>query len=347
MNARVRTCFLLLAACLGVPAYAESAIHFDLPATAVAADVTPADFGSAERLVSIQFDLSLIVDALPAPQVEQLVVQVCPLGGSALVDDYSPRTELASQYAGAIEVSRSKEVTDHVGLSLDGSYAHFVQGSLGADRGEKNIDATKFSRVAPLHVVAASGTTHRGRGVYFKLRAGDQQVLEGDKSFTLVLKVPASWRGELIDFRVEAESMAKSFSTSLSSLAGVAPKSQVVGTARFIVATHLQGDGEMESLARQLAESESTMRQHAARSLRKVPTSSASSKLSYIAFRLDVSKLEPSISPAQIAGVVDRVIFGRVDPYVDPTISELSLPVRVAILDYLEAKDHYVAAATQ
>ncbi len=339
MIVRALTASVLLAGCVSTICWAESAFHFDLPATAVAVDITPADAAVTERLVSIQFNLSLIADALPSPQAEQIVVQVCPLGGAATVADYAPRTELSSQYTGDIAESRSREATDHVGLSLEAAYGHLVQGNLGADRGEKNLNSTKYTRVAPLHVVAASGTTHRGRGVYFKLRADDRQVLEGDKQFTVVLSVPAHWRGELIEFRVEAESMTKSFSSSLSSFAGKDPKSRVIGASRFLVATHLSGDLEMARLARQLGECESQMRQTALQATNK-PTS----RTSHVSFRFDLTTADTGVSHERIARSLEQVTFGQVDPYIDPTIRQLSVPTRVAILDYLEVRKNFQLA---
>jgi hypothetical protein len=336
-------CAALLANGMTVAALAEDAIHFDLPATAAAVDVTPCESLGAERLVSIEFRLSLIADSLPSPKVEQVVVQICPMGGEAMVADYAPRTELASKYAGNIEVTESKEVTDHYGASIDGAYGHLVRGNIGADRGEKSLNATKFNRVAPMHVVAASGTTHRGRGVYFKLRADDQQVLEGDKRFTIVLRVPEHWRGELIDFRVEAESVIKSFSSSLTSLAGIPPKSQVIGRSRFIVATHCNDDVEMTAAALRLAEYESSMRSTADEMLKNKSRSFASTK--HVSFRLDLSSPSPIQQTDRVAQTIHRVIFGHVDPYIDPAVRELPLDTRVSILDYLEARESYHTAA--
>ena len=321
---------------------AESAIHFDLPATAVATDVTPEVFAREGRLVSIPLSLSLIVDSLPAPNIEQLVVQINPLGGDATVADYLPRTELSSQYASDIEVCRSKEVVDHLGLSLDGAYGPLTRGNIGADRSEKNIDSTKFSRVAPMHIVASSGTTHRGRGVYFKLRADDRQVLEGDKQFTIVLQVPSQWRGELIEVRVEAESLTKTFVSSLSSLAGVAPKSQIVGVARFHVATHLEGDYEMATLANRIGETELRMRDLGGKSQRQT-SHHKSSRTGHVAFRFDLSGSDAAPKRESIARIIDETIFGRIDPYQDPVVSSLSLETRVAILDFLEARENFLA----
>jgi hypothetical protein len=322
---------------------ADSAIHFDLPATAQAVDVTPADFASDERLVQITFNLSLIADSLPTPQVDQLVVQVQPLGGHALIADYAPRTELSSRYAGDIEECQTREVTDHLGFSVDGGYSQLARANVGGNRGEKNIASTKFSRVAPLHVLAASGTTHRGRGVYFKLRADDRQVLEGDRSFTVTLRVPSQWSGELVEFRVEAEAIQKSFSSSLSSLAGIAPKSHVVGTARFLVATHLKGNHESAALASLVATAESELRSAVTTSNHRNRTNSAASTMSHVAFRLDISGPDPKLQQERISQLLDRLIFGTVDPYTDPTIGELPVSTRVAILNYLEAKQQFAS----
>lgn len=321
---------------------AQSAIHFDLPAIAAARDVTPEAFSGDGRLVAIPLNLSLIVDSLPAPEIDQLIVQISPLGGNAIVADYSPRTELSSRYATEIEVCQSKEVSDRMGFSIDGAYANLTRANIGADRGEKNLNSAKFSRVAPMHIVASSGTTHRGRGVYFKLRADERQVLEGDKQFTLVLRVPTTWRGELMEVRVEAEAMMKTFTSSLTSLAGIAPKSQVVGGARFIVATHLDGDYEMEKFANAVGEGELQMRDSASGSL-SAKALSKPTRISHVSLRLDLSAADPAMRYQSTARAIESVIFGNADPYVDPAITALPLKVRVAILDYLQARKEYLA----
>ncbi len=339
MIVRSAILFCLATFLMPSPAPAESSIHFDLPTSAAAIDVTPDDMTGGEKLVAIEFNLSLIADSLPSTQAEQLVVQISPLGGRAVIADYAPRTELGSAVAGEIEISRTKEVVDNLGLSLDASYGHLAHGNLGVDRGEKNISATKYHEVAPLHIVAASGTTHRGRGVYFKLRADNRQVLEGDKTFRVVLRVPASWRGELMDVRVEAESLAKGF----SALAGMAPKSRQVGAARFLVATFLTGDRQVHALAKHVGDAELAMRESATRSLQGRSTS----PLSHVAFRFDIGMSSGGNDLQRVTATIERVLFASVDPYVDPQVAQLPVNVRVAILDYLDVRESYQRAVLQ
>ncbi len=344
MLARLSPVLLLTAWIVVTPvAFADPAIHFDLPATARATDVTPRERSGHELLVSIELELSLIADSLQSPHADQLVVQVSPLGGGAEIADYSPRTELSSSVAGDIEVSKSQEVVDNLGVSIDAAYGHLVRGKVGADRGEKETASTKYNRVAPMHIVAASGTTHRGRGVYFKLRADDRQVLEGDKQFTVVLRVPMTWRGELLEVRVVAESMARGLSSSLSSFAGMAPKSHQVGAGRFLVATHLDQDHETAATAQQLAETELELRRRATQAIRQESPSINRRLPSHVSFRLDMTSTDPTLRRDRAIQTVEQVLFGSIDPYVDPTIQKLPVDVRVAILDYLEARDHYLS----
>jgi len=325
---------------------AQSSIHFDLPATSPAVDVTAEPHAGNTKLVSIDLDLSLIVDELSAPSVEQLLIQLVPLGGSAMIADYAPRTEFASHFATDIEVSSTKETTDRLGLSIDGTYGQLARANIGADHGEKNAECEKFSRVAPMHVVASSGTTRRGRGVYFKLRADERQVLEGNRRFNIVLRVPASWRGELIDVRVEAESTSRSFSASLSSLTGGSRRSMVVGAARFLVATHLADDPPMSMLANDLGDTEITLRNAVGAAMRATE-SQRRSPFNHVAFRLDITGPDPVAKRQAMARVMSQVIFADVDPHFDREIASLPMSVRVAILDYLDAKKAYQSMSAE
>jgi len=346
MIGRLAIHWLLLVVCASSVFASDASIHFDLPATAQAVEVTPAEFSVDERLVSFQLNLSIIADALPSRKADQVVVQVRPLGGSSLVADYLPRTELSSRVAGDIEISKTQEMVDNLNFSLGGTYAHLAQGTIQGDHGEKSTASTKYNRVAPLHVVAASGTTHRGRGVYFKLRADDRQILEGDKQFTVVLRVPATWRGELVEVRVEAESISKTFTSGFSTFAGIAPQSTVTGSAKFIVATNLVGDLNTAKLARQLANAEQRMRETTHRSLQRLASEKSASRTTPISFRFDLDAVDPMIRRDRVATTLDRVIFGTIDPYMDSSISRLPLDIRVAILDYLEARRDYVSMST-
>src|SRR5690606_8357890 len=99
-----------------------------------------------------------------------------------------------------------------------------------------------------------------GRGVYFKFRATDQQIIEGDRALSLTFRVPTAWRGELLDVLIRGDSQPSGFTSDVASLAGMTVKPQRVGVGRFLVATYRDDDPQGRQLARRLADAEAEMR---------------------------------------------------------------------------------------
>jgi len=234
----------------------ESAVRFDVPQLVQARvlDQSQAAINlGGDILIDVELTLSVIVDSLAAPRIDQLLVEITPRGGSAMVADYAPRTELASNYNGGIEVQRTDETTRTVSVAADGRYPPVAGASLTATQADRNTEMMKFNRVAPMHLIAASGTTRRGRGVYFKFRSTDQQIIEGDRVLRMTLRVPATWRGELIEVMVTGDSQRSGFSSDVASFAGLASRPQRVGTGRFLVAAYRGDCPDARQAARRLA----------------------------------------------------------------------------------------------
>lgn len=326
---------------------AISDIRFDVPQVAEAAVVTPLQENAAEILVSLELAVSVIVDSLTAPRIDQLLVEITPRGGTAIVADYAPRTELASEYTGGIEVQQTGESSQSFGLSLEGRYPPLASGTLSASKGEKNIATSKFSRVAPLHLIAASGTTQRGRGVYFKFRSTDQQIIEGDRVLSLTLRVPASWRGELLDVQIRGDSMPRGFSWSVAALAAATPKPERIGGGRFLVATYRGDDPQAKKVTRRLADAETLMRQRVqgvtAESL--VSTiSGPTALLRHVSHRIDWSQGDRVVQQ-KAAVAMHRALDGTLAPHVDRDFKDLPVETRVSFLEYLDARQEYLDLA--
>ena len=197
----------------GNPVHAGSpAIEFDMPAVTTAVDTSIAGDG---REITFDLVVSSLVTGSPdhasrqTPPIDHLLIR-CSLRDRLPVVDFSPKTELQSDFAGPIAVTKKDEKTNSFGLSVDGRFQQFGTGHLGADDSHKQSDSEQFSRQAPMQAVIASGTTDRGRGVYFKLRWTTQQVLEGEKHFRVSFAVPESWRGGLVDVNVTANAADRS-----------------------------------------------------------------------------------------------------------------------------------------
>lgn len=312
------------------PTYAGDAprVHFDLPPLVAASpsDVDPTD----PTLVTIQLRLSALVHSSGDDQVDQWIVQCQPRDRESFVVDYAPRTKTASDVAGEIQVKETAEENHLLGLSLDASYGHAVRGTFGADRGIKNSSTREFERLAAEQAVTASGTINRGRGVYFKLRWTAKQVLEGEKTFSMTLRVPPSWRGGLVDVSVIAQTQRKTFG-------GWDSETKTIGSADFVVAAFRQGDAEAHRRAVELCAAEDALRVAARK--QSVPTAvkSLPSMIRSVAIKLD---LEPKhVNPHWLR----ELLLGNADPHLHKDIRQLDMPVRIVVLDYADRRDEFVA----
>ena len=303
-------------------AQAETAsIQFDMPAAATAMDTSRP--GEA-REITLDLVLSSLVassvedSAQGAPPIDHLLVR-CRLRERLPVVDYSPKTELQTDYAGPISVTQKQEQTDSFGLSVDGAVSQYGAAHLGSDDTTKQSDSTQFQRQAPMQAVIASGTFDRGRGVYFKLRWTTQQVLEGEKHFQVSFAVPEAWRGGLVDVTVTANGIDRSLFS--------APKLRAMAQSEFVIAAYQQHDVRAAEIAMRLA----SLDQKLAAYCKKHPSSS--SGITQFWRRI----LKPDEAKEQGTSWYRGITKNEMDPYHDRRIQSLPMPVRVAVLGYTDA----------
>jgi hypothetical protein len=305
----------------------DTVIRFDLPSVVSAEPVQSATDGMQ---VAIELKLSSMIATPNVPRIDQWLVRCQPRDPSLSIADYSPRTEVASDIAGPIQIKKTNESSKSLGLAIDGAYGHLARLHSGVDQGTKDVSSYEMDRVAPVQAVTASGTINRARGVFFKLRWTAQQVLEGEKTFRITLCVPSTWRGGLIDVSVIAQSEEKVF-------AGLDSATKTLGAADFVVATYLQGDSEASHMAHRLFAAETELRIMARECSDPRAHHSLKSLLRHVAMKLDVESGPPAIS------WVDRLLLNRADPHMDKVIQKLPMPVRVAVLDYVDTRDAFLA----
>ncbi|KAA5540972.1 hypothetical protein FYK55_18890 [Roseiconus nitratireducens] len=317
--------FLMITACgwSGPSAMAETPrIQFDLPSVAPAFEST---CGNGGREVSFDLVLSsLVVDLREGsprerPPIDHLLVR-CRLRDRLPIVDFAPRTELQSDFASPIAISNKQEKNKAFQMGIDAVYPPLGGGHLGADEKKTHSDSTQFERQPPMQAVVASGTTDRGRGVYFKLRWTSQQVLEGQKHFRLTVAVPPSWRGGLVDVSVVAHGREQP-------LFGAAKLKPIAG-ADFVVALHQEHDAEAAAIAVKLAQLDRTLAEYA-----RGRAGSNSNAFAQFFQRV--------LMPEDQAGLgknwYRRITHDQADPYLDEQIRSLPMPVRVAVLDYDQA----------
>ena len=106
--------------------------------------------------------------------------------------DFEPRTSVASDLAGDIEVCATNDKSKSVNVTLGGSLSGQegpvkAQISPGGGVGQTQNHGAKetFRRLSPKQLVLASGTTDAEHGVFFKWRRSSQVALEGSREVTV------------------------------------------------------------------------------------------------------------------------------------------------------------------
>ncbi|OYP35975.1 hypothetical protein [Rhodopirellula sp. MGV] len=298
-------------------------VRFDMPAVVPAIDtgVSP-----SHREVTIAFPLSsLIVNdssrGALVPPIDHLLIR-CSMRDQYPVVGFLPKTELETDYAGPIAVTQKRETSDNVGLNVDSAYHPFGAGHLGADSSDKDSNSSQYSKHAPMQAVVASGTTDRGRGVYFKLRWTSQQVLEGEKVFQVSFAVPNGWRGGLVDVSVVAKTTSKSLFRE--------DKLEDLTSQQFVVAVHQESDMKAAALAMRLADLDHKLAEMS-RSDVGAATLADWIRQTFVPMADRKSHREGS------AKWYRRVVDGDADPHMDKELAKLPMPVRVTVLDYADA----------
>ena len=322
---------LVLLASLSFPAdsargKSSTQIQFDL------APVAAAEPANDDSLVTVRLRLSSMIETPDARRPDQWIVRCQPRDPALSLFDYAPRTETASDLASPIQISESTEKNDVFGLSVSGATGPMLSGTAGADHSRKNVSSSQFQRVAPVQAVTASGTINRGTGVYFKLRWTAQQVLEGEKEFVLTFSAPRSWRAGLMDVSVVAQAQRDSF-------VGWERETVPLAKADFVVAVFRADDADARRLAHRLSECELQLRELAVQAHQE----------SRGGINAWTSMLQSvGIGPSQITAKdwLHRLLSGEADPHLDKEIAKLPMPLRLAVLDYAEAR-HQIARLTR
>src|SRR5690606_8497059 len=103
-----------------------------------------------------------------------------------------------------LQIERTKATDATLGANLTGKYDGLVSGNISGGASRKDTTTTKYELRSPIELIAASGTIHRGAGVYFKLKPARQTTLEGAKEFSCIFRAPHDWNRGLASVHCEA-----------------------------------------------------------------------------------------------------------------------------------------------
>jgi len=220
-------------------------LEFDVPFTISCRSLPlkdPARVDPDKELIEVVIPISARVRAGSEKDLKQcLYTLVGPADSESIsVADWLPRTELKTEFAKPIQVS--KENLAKIGINLS---AHYVVAATSDASGQLKSGVT-YEMLPPQEIVLASGTVQHGHGVFFKLKPSTQTTLEGIKSFSAILSVPRGWRGGCLKLECNAVGLERGAIAKLD-------REVSSGLAVFCLALHLEGDTEAERLAEHVA----------------------------------------------------------------------------------------------
>jgi hypothetical protein len=230
-------------------------VSFDVTPSVGCRDVTTAEFAEAnpdERLVEARIEVSSLIRQGKEDDSLQYFYRFDSPRRTLRIVDYVPKTTLASDLAGNVTIEKKQETTKGFGMTVTAPLEWPVKLGGSGEMAAKTLDSTRYELVPPMTAVAASGTLDRGYSVYFKLRLSRSTSLEGAKPFTLVLRVPHSWRADYVHLSCTASGTAKG-------LLGPLDEQVVCGRRKFVVALYVEGDASAKAAAERLVRAESEL----------------------------------------------------------------------------------------
>lgn len=217
---------------------AGSPVQFDVGYLTPATDITTPEFQLQRpgyRLMQMDVMISTMVDSRISKDLTETTFLIEPHNPSIQIEDFSPQTTLQSPYAG--NISKENRVEYNVDAKLNANQTvtpHLgATGSLGVSRKQSSVE--KVDVLPEMKLVSASGTIHRGRGVYFRFNRTPQTSLEGTTVLGVILAVPEGWSADTMTVSCRAK-------VRQPIVPGGPSKETDMPESRYTVAMYLTGD---------------------------------------------------------------------------------------------------------
>jgi len=321
--------FLLVNILLAVSLLAGSPrVQFDVHPLVACQDITTEDFARehpAYRLVEAKLQVSSLIKSGDEDDLIEFFYRIQSPRGSVQVVDYSPKTSMTTDYAGNISIEKKKEKVRSLGGTGSGGYHYVAKATVSGELGSKNGSTIRYELVPEMQQLAASGTMRRGTAVYFKLKPSRQISLEGSKQFKLVMRVPRSWRADLLHVYCRAQGYNRGVIRPLD-------EKTVSGSYAFPVALYLTGDQQARAVATNAAVAETRLRRIADAKQKEID------KRSYPSVAHKVGAFFSAVDPKIPQDWVYRLILSPSTKSIGDYEHRLPTEVRKAAKAYVAAK---------
>ena len=229
-------------------------VKFDVPID-VAADMVPIDVAErhtlAERLMQIVIPVSSEIHPQSKQSIETFRFDIFWGQTAYTVKDYFPQTQTYSAIQGDIATETAHETKSDFGLNLNANLESLLRGEATAETGASDSVKKKFKQLPDQSILVASGTSHRGTGVFFRFHHSSQTSLEGGRDLMVTFQVPQDWRAGVLRVNCFAVGTTNTFG-------GWENPYEVSRT--FVVPVYRRGDQQAKAAAVKLAGAEQRLR---------------------------------------------------------------------------------------
>lgn len=205
---------------------------------------------AGEKLVQITLPISWRLPELSGQRFESCEFEFTWAQSLHPVADYWPKSVLQSPISGVIEIQRQTERKANLGTTTNGILSS-IGGSLSAAAELRDTATRHFSELPEATPLITSGTMHRGTGVFFRFFDSDYEQVEGGRDLVLVFRVPADWRGGILQVESELAWKRSGFGQM---------REREDAAYSFSIPVYLEGDSAARELAMALALAEQSLR---------------------------------------------------------------------------------------
>ena len=303
----------------------NQSVKFDVPA-ALAVSVEPIDFTSdasfADQLLQVVIPVSTELQPQSKHSIDTFRFDVFWNQTAYPVFDYLPRTQTISNIQGEIATETTQESKSSLGLSLNADFQSLVGGKTSAESGSIDSVRKKFKHLPDQSILVASGTSHRGTGVFFRFHRSSQTVLEGGRDLMVQFQVPHNWRAGVL--RINC------FAMGTTSIIG-SWENPFEASRTFVIPIYRLGDPEAKTAALDFVNAEQRFRQ----AWRSYETSKSKSKpLPFSTFLVSTSGSGSKL-PLQWAHLLIQT--GN-DDYLAKYRSRLPMTLKASADDFVAAR---------
>ena len=273
------------------------------------------------RIVSVELDVSTLFQPGAGDSITEMMVQAVCRREDVVVVDYWPRTELQSDVDGPMRIIQETDTARDANLQGLGGYPGIVGVSGAWNQSDYQSQSVQYLQRPARELTVAAGTTHRQRGVYFKLRPNSQTTLEGSRKLSVLLAVPENWRADLMDVTIQAAGLeAPQFR-----------REGVLAKQSFVVALYQENDTVAKAAAAEYVKEQANLIRCVQLFSKRIEQRSFPTPWHRIGAKLDL--YEP-----QIPGNWLETVVYKPGAFHHTKLSALPVDVRVALMNFQDQK---------